>query len=128
MKELSSDDVDELFSVLGSGTFRSVFLDAAKLLYIPPEEQFTEKCFGFVINSMLNASPDSITDNQMFPFIDFLAKNKPRADIISKVEDLYVAESIKLWCVSMEAFGKAKKSGNQKRQKGEQLKKRYQTR
>ena len=128
LKELSSDDVDELFSVLESGTFRSVFLDAAKLLYIPPEEQFTEKCFGFVINSMLNASPDSITDNQMFPFIDFLAKNKPRADIISKVEDLYVAESIKLWCVSMEAFGKAKKSGNQKRQKGEQLKKRYHTR
>ena len=128
LKELSSDDVDELFSVLEGGAFRSVFLDAAKLLYIPPEEQFTEKCFGFVINSMLNATPESLSDNQIFPFIDFLAKNKPRADIISKVEDLYVAESIKLWSVSMEAFGKAKKSGNQKRQKGEQLKKRYQAR
>lgn len=128
LKELSSDDVDELYSALESGTFRSVFLDGAKLLYIPPEEQFTEKCFGFLINSMLNATPDSLSDNQIFPFIDFLAKNKPRADVISKVEDLYVAESIKLWCVSMEAFGKAKKSGNQKRQKGEQFKKRYQTR
>ena len=128
LKELSSDDVDELFSVLESGNFRSVFLDAVKLLFISPDEQFTEKCFGFVINSMLNANPDSVSDNQIFPFIDYLAKNKPRADIISKVEDLYVAESIKLWCVSMEAFGKAKKSGNQKRQKGEQLKKRYNTR
>ena len=128
LKELSSDDVDELFSVLESGTFRSVFLDAAKLLYVPADEQFTEKCFGFVINSMLNASPTSLNDSQIFPFIDFLAKNKPRADMINKVEDLYVAESIKLWCISMEAFGKAKKSGNQKRQKGEQLKKRYSTR
>ena len=128
LKELSSDDVDELFSALESGTFRSVFLDAAKLLYVPADEQFTEKGFGFVINSMLNASPTSLNDSQIFPFIDFLAKNKPRADIICKVEDLYVAESIKLWCVSMEAFGKAKKSGNQKRQKGEQLKKRYGTR
>ena len=128
LKELSSDDVDEMFSVIESGTFKSAFLDAAKQLYVPPEEQFTEKCFGFVINSMLTVTPDSLTDQQIFPFIDFLAKNKPRADMISKVEDLYVAESVKLWCVAMEAFGKAKKSGNQKRQKGEQLKKRYQTR
>ena len=128
LKELSSDDVDEMFTVIESGNFKSAFLEGAKQLYVPPEEQFTEKCFGFVINSMLNVTPESLSDQQIFPFIDFLAKNKPRADMISKVEDLYVAESIKLWCVAMEAFGKAKKSGNQRRQKGEQLKKRYQTR
>ena len=128
LKELSSDDVDEMFTVIENGTFKSAFLDAAKQLYVPPEEQFTEKCFGFVINSMLNVNPDSLTDQQIFPFIDYLAKNKPRADMISKIEDLYVAESIKLWCIAMEAFGKAKKSGNQRRQKGEQLKKRYQAR
>ena len=108
LKELSSDDVDELFSVLEGGTFKSVFLDAARQLYVPPEETFTEKCFGFVINSMLNVAPDSLTDQQIFPFIDYLAKNKPRADIIHKVEELYVAESVKLWCIAMEAFGKAK--------------------
>ena len=128
LKELSSDDVDELFSVLEGGTFKSAFLEAARQLYVPPEETFTEKCFGFVINSMLSVTPDSLSDQQIFPFIDFLAKNKPRADVIHKVEELYVAETVKLWCIAMEAFGKAKKSGNQKRQKGEQLKKRYLTR
>merc|ERR1712218_620075 len=81
-----------------------------------------------MINNMLGVQPDSLPDHKIFPFMDFLGKNKPRADIISKVEELYVAESVKLWCVAMEAFGKAKKSGNQRRQKGEQLKKRYQTR
>ena len=125
LKELSSDDVDEMFTCLGNGTLKSVFLDAAKQLYVPEDDEFTEKSFGFMINNMLGIQPDSLPDHKVFPFIDFLAKNKPRADMISRVEDLYVAESIKLWCVAMEAFGKAKKSGNQRRQKGEQLKKRY---
>ena len=125
LKELSSDDVDEMFTCISNGTFKSVFLDAAKQLYIPENDEFTEKSFGFMINNMLGVQPDSLPDHKIFPFMDFLGKNKPRADMISKVEELYVAESVKLWCVAMEAFGKAKKSGNQRRQKGEQLKKRY---
>ena len=125
LKELSSDDVDEMFTCINNGTFKSVFLDAAKQLYVPENDEFTEKSFGFMINNMLGVQPDSLPDHKIFPFMDFLGKNKPRADIISKVEELYVAESVKLWCVAMEAFGKAKKSGNQRRQKGEQLKKRY---
>ena len=125
LKELSSDDVDEMFTCISNGTFKSVFLDAAKQLYIPENDEFTEKSFGFMINNMLGVQPDSLPDHKIFPFMDFLGKNKPRADMISKVEELYVAESVKLWCVAMEAFGKAKKSGNQRRQKGEQLKKRF---
>ena len=128
LKELSSDDVDEMFTCLTNGSLKSVFLDAARQLYIPEDHEFTEKSFGFMINNMLGVQPDTLPDHKVFPFIDFLAKNKPRADIIAKVEDIYVAESVKLWCVAMEAFGKAKKSGNQRRQKGEQLKKRYLTR
>ena len=128
LKELSSDDVDEMFMGIANETFKSVFLDAAKQLYVPEDHEFTEKLFGFMINNMLGVQQDTLPDHKVFPFIDFLAKNKPRADIISKVEELYVAESVKLWCVAMEAFGKAKKSGNQRRQKGDQLRKRYTTR
>ena len=127
LKELTSEDVDEMLNGIGNKGVNTTFLDAAKILFAP-EEEFSEKIFGTMINSMLDVAPDGIPDAKIFSFVEFLAKNKPRQDIINKVESIYIAESIKLWCLAMEAFGRAKKSGNQKRQKCEQIKKRYETR
>ena len=123
LQELTSADIIDLFEKNYPDS-KLVFVRAISILF-SEDQELTENGFIKLISFMVNVTNESLTDAMLIPFLEFVAKNKPKQEIIHTVDDDFILESIKLWCISVEAFGKGRKSSNQKRQKCEQLKKKF---
>ena len=127
LKELTSEDEDLIIEELNKGRLKSPFLAAAAILF-SSDQELSEKSYQQVMSGMVNVTSDRFNESRLLSFVEFLAKNKPKQEIVNMVEKTYVHESIKQWCLAVEAFGKGKKSSNQKKQKCDQLRKRYEGR
>jgi len=127
LKELTSEDEDMILEEIDKGRTKSPFLTAAAILF-SSDQEFTENSFQQIMNGMTSITSEKFSESRLSSFVEFLAKNKPKQEIVNMVEKTYVKESIKQWCLAVEAFGKGKKSSNQKKLKCDQLKKRYESR
>ena len=126
LAELTQTDISEVFEIEYPDN-KLAFMKATMLL-LSEEQELNPESLWKIVKQMLNLSNTNLPDTKLLPFMDFLAKNKPKQEIVLMVEEDFIMETIKLWCVAVEAYGRGKKSSNQKRQKCEQLKKRFDTR
>jgi dynein heavy chain len=127
LKELTAEDEDLILEDINKGRLKSPFLNAAAILF-SSDQELTEQTYQQVMNGMINITSDRFNESRLLNFVEFLAKNKPKQEFVNMVEKTYIHESIKQWCLAVEAFGKGKKSSNQKKQKCDQLRKRYESR
>ena len=127
LQEVVPADISSILNVEPEEEREDVFIRAVTLLFTDNDDITMEnvtKC----INEMCQVTNTSIPDAKLASFIDFLAKNKPKQETLLNVDENFIIEVIKHWCIAIEAFCKGKKSSNQKKQKSEQLKKRLDAR
>ena len=124
--ELTQQDILTVFEMEFPEN-KLVFIKATVIL-LADDQELSPESLQKIIESMINLVNSDLSDSKLIPFMEFLAKNKPKQEIVLMVEDDFIMEAIKLWCVAVEAYGRGKKSSNQKRQKCEQLKRRFDSR
>ena len=126
LNELNDIDIQDFFQNEYPES-KLAFIKSVSIIF-ENEQEIDEKILNNLIKEMVNIKDANLTDAKLSRFMEYLAKNKPKQEILMMVEEDFIMESIKLWCISIEAFGKGRKSSNQKKQKSEQIKKRFESR
>ena len=85
LKELTEIDTQEFFENEYPEA-KLAFVKSLSLMF-DNEQEIDENILKELINKMLNVRDDNLPDSKLLKFIEYLAKNKPKQEIVMMVEE-----------------------------------------